>query len=104
MKSVDIWPRSNIGNEIPSIWSYAIDLAHNLNALWADGWYTMTTIVLLYVDLHNRITQLTTGMFRESKIKWRRNTMLRTIDRKLERFETSVSRIQVVVTNFFQKA
>jgi archaellum component FlaC len=29
--------------------------------------------------------------------------MLRTIDRKLERFETSVSRIQVVVTNFFQK-
>src|SRR5271154_3728931 len=104
MESVAIWPRSNIGDEIPSLWSDAIDLAHNLNALWADGWYTMTSIVSLYVDLRNRITQVTTGTFTESQVKWRRNTMLRTIDRKLERFETSVSRIQVLVKNFFPKA
>ena len=64
----------------------------------------MTSIVSLYVDLHNRITRVTTGTFRESQVKWRRNTMLRIIDRKLERFETSLSRIQVVVKNFFQKA
>ena len=91
-------------DELQSLVSDANELDLRLLALWADGRYTMTSILALYLDLRNKINEAATRKCTNKELGKYRAIMLEKIEQKLERFETSAYVIHGLVTNGFHKA